>query len=109
MVIDPQEIIRGVVGDVTDGIPNPVISGRFHRSVARLILETCQAIRRAQGLHRVVLSGGVFMNMFLLSLVAEDLRKSDFEVFTHHLVPTNDGGISLGQAVVAQQRLFSCA
>ena len=109
MVIDPQEMIRSAVRDLIDGTPHPVISGRFHRSVARLILETCQAIRRAQGLHRVVLSGGVFMNMFLLSLVAEDLRKSDFEVFTHHLVPTNDGGISLGQAVVAQQRLFSCA
>ena len=109
MVIDPQEMIRGVARDLIDGTPPPIISGRFHRSVVRLILETCQAIRRTQELNRVVLSGGVFMNMFLLGSVAEDLRKSGFEVYTHHHVPTNDGGISLGQAVVAQQRLFSCA
>ena len=62
-----------------------------------------------KGLNRVVLSGGVFQNIFLLSLVTKGLKESGFEVYTHHLVPTNDGGISLGQAVIAHMRLFQCA
>jgi hydrogenase maturation protein HypF len=109
MTIDPTEMIRGIVRDLTEGMSSSKISGKFHRTVARLIIETCEAIRSEERLNRVVLSGGVFQNMFLLSLVAEGLRSSRFDVYTHHLVPTNDGGISLGQAVIAQMRLFQCA
>jgi hydrogenase maturation protein HypF len=57
-------------------------------------------------MNRVVLSGGVFQNITLLSSVTEGLRRSGFEVYHHHLVPTNDGGISLGQAVIAHMKLF---
>lgn len=109
MVIDLTETIRGIVGDLGRRIPAPKISGKFHRTVASLIAETCKIIRAWEGLNKVVLSGGVFQNMFLLFQVTEGLKKSGFEVHTHHLVPTNDGGISLGQAVVAQMRLFQCA
>ena len=106
MVIDPAETIRGIVGDLTHGAPSSKISGKFHQTISRLIVETCETIRSKEKLTRVVLSGGVFQNIFLLSLVTEGLRESGFEVYTHHLVPTNDGGISLGQAVIAQMRLF---
>ena len=106
MVIDPTETIRGIVGDLAYGAPSSRISGKFHQTISRLIVETCETIRSREKLNRVVLSGGVFQNIFLLSLVTEGLRKSGFEVYTHHLVPTNDGGISLGQAVIAQMRLF---
>ena len=109
MVIDSAEMIRGIVRDLKDGIHSSKISGKFHRTVARLIIETCEAIRSREKLNRVVLSGGVFQNIFLLSLVATGLRDSGFDVYTHHLVPPNDGGISLGQAVVAHMRLFQCA
>ena len=109
MAIDPVEIIRGVVSDLTKGISPSKISGKFHRTIACLIIETCEAIRSKEGLNRVVLSGGVFQNIFLLSLVTKELKRSGFEVYTHHLVPANDGGISLGQAVVCQMRLFQCA
>ena len=105
MIIDSTAIIRNVVGDLVEGTPTSKISGRFHRTIARLIIRTCEAIRSRNGLNRVVLSGGVFQNIFLLSLVIEGLRKSDFDVYTHHLVPTNDGGVSLGQAVIAHMRL----
>ncbi len=81
----------------------------FIRTIARLIVETCETIRSKEKLNRVVLSGGVFQNIFLLSLVTEGLKRSGFDVYTHHLVPTNDGGISLGQAVIAHMRLFQCA
>jgi len=109
MVIDSAEMIRGIVRDLKDGIHSSKISGKFHRTVARLIIETCEAIRSREKLNRVVLSGGVFQNIFLLSLVAKGLRDSGFDVYTHHLIPPNDGGISLGQAVVAHMRLFQCA
>jgi hydrogenase maturation protein HypF len=102
-------MIKGIVHDLTEGMSSSKISGKFHRTIVRLIIETCEAIRSKDGLNRVVLSGGVFQNILLLSLVIEGLRSLGFDVYTHHLVPTNDGGISLGQAVVAHMRLFQCA
>jgi hydrogenase maturation protein HypF len=106
MVVDPTETIRGAVRDLIDRVPPSKISGKFHRTMARLIIESCETIRSNEKLNRVVLSGGVFQNIFLLSLVTEGLRRSGFDVYTHHIVPTNDGGISLGQAVIAHIRLF---
>jgi hydrogenase maturation protein HypF len=108
MVIDPAEMIREIVHDLVEGTPSPKISGKFHRTIARLVVETCETIRTHEQLNRVVLSGGVFQNIILLSLVSEGLKRSGFDVYTHHLVPANDGGISLGQAVIAQMRLFRC-
>ena len=106
MVVDPQEMIRGIVRDLIDGAPASKISGKFHRTIAGFIIETCETIRSKEKLNRVVLSGGVFQNIFLLSLVTEGLKRSGFDVYTHHLVPPNDGGVSLGQAVIAHMRLF---
>jgi hydrogenase maturation protein HypF len=106
MVIDPTEIIRGIVRNLTEDGPTSKISGKFHRTISRIIVKTCETIRAKEKLNRVVLSGGVFQNIFLLSLVTEGLKRSGFEVYTHHLVPANDGGISLGQAVIAHMRLF---
>jgi hydrogenase maturation protein HypF len=108
MVIETKEIIRGVVRDMKGGISRFKISGKFHRTIAALIIETCKVFRSKEGLNRVVLSGGVFQNIFLLSLVTEGLKRSAFDVYTHHLVPANDGGISLGQAVIGYMRLFQC-
>jgi hydrogenase maturation protein HypF len=106
--IDSTEVIRGVVGDLTEGVSNSKISGKFHRTIAHMIIETCEVMRSSESLNRVVLSGGVFQNIFLLSLVTEGLKRSGFNVYTHHLVPANDGGISLGQAVIGHMRLFQC-
>jgi len=106
--IDSTEVIRGVVGDLTEGVSNSKISGKFHRTIAHMIIETCEVMRSSESLNRVVLSGGVFQNIFLLTLVTEGLKRSGFNVYTHHLVPANDGGISLGQAVIGHMRLFQC-
>jgi hydrogenase maturation protein HypF len=108
MVVDPIKIVREIVKDLNRGLPPSCISGKFHRTVARLVVETCKRLRLYCGLERVVLSGGVFQNTLLLGLVFECLEEAGFEVYTHHLVPTNDGGISLGQAVVAHMRCFQC-
>jgi hydrogenase maturation protein HypF len=106
IVVDPTETIRGAARDLIDRVPPSKISGKFHKTIARLIVETCETIRSDEKLNRVVLSGGVFQNIFLLSLVIEGLKESSFDVYTHHVVPANDGGISLGQAVIAHMRLF---
>jgi hydrogenase maturation protein HypF len=108
MVVDPMEMVRGIVQDLIRGRSPSRISGKFHRTVARLVVETCKRIRLESGLDRVVLSGGVFQNTFLLALVFDGLKEAGFQVYTHHLVPTNDGGISLGQAVIAHMRCSQC-
>ncbi len=104
-IIRPQKMIRRAVEDLLSGIPPSIISARFHLGVADLIANISNNVRDHRKLNRVVLSGGVFQNMFLLRATAQRLNASGFEVFTHALVPANDGGISLGQAVIANARL----
>jgi hydrogenase maturation protein HypF len=104
-VIDAAPVVRGVVDDMRAGTPAPVVAGRFHATMAAAILTGCRRIRRATGLSRVVLSGGVFQNVTLVGEAVRALGRAGFEVFTHHLVPPNDGGIALGQAAVAHARL----
>ncbi len=106
-VVDPGPIIRGVVADFLAGTAVPVIAARFHWTAVALIASMCERIRQATGLTRVALSGGVFQNVTLLGAVHRTLARAGFDVFTHHLVPSNDGGIALGQAAVAHAVLES--
>jgi hydrogenase maturation protein HypF len=99
--IDPAPLIHAVVADVKSGVPRGVIAARFHNGVAAMIRDVCVHLREESGLNEVVLSGGVFQNVALLERVLPLLRTSGFTVYTHHLVPPNDGGLSLGQAVIA--------
>ena len=98
-------IIRGVVDDVLKGKPMGEISSRFHRTLICLFTDLCVRIGKERGLNRVVLSGGVFQNSILLSGLTRALEETGFKVFSHQHVPTNDGGISLGQAVVAAAKV----
>jgi hydrogenase maturation protein HypF len=99
--IRTEPIIRGVVDDVVKGRPISEISARFHRTLIGVFTEVCVLIGKERELNRVVLSGGVFQNAILLTGLTRALEAKNFKVFSHQLVPTNDGGISLGQAVVA--------
>ena len=100
-----RPIIRGVVEDVTSGVQTAMISAKFHYTLIRLFCELCDRIRKDSSLNRVVLSGGVFQNSILLSGTIRALEEKNFAVYTHRLVPTNDGGICLGQAVIAAASL----
>ena len=100
----PAPIIRGVVEDVQNGLSISQISIKFHKTLIALFSEICAGVRRDSQLNRVVLSGGCFQNDILLSGMIHELASRDFEVFAHRRVPTNDGGISLGQAMVAASR-----
>ena len=84
------------------------ISAMFHNTVARAILEVSVKIKKETSLHRVVLSGGVFQNKYLLEKLTYLLKENQFEVFTNHAVPANDGGIALGQLVIAAKRRMLC-
>jgi len=86
------------------GTPTPKVSSRFHHAVALMTGEVCKRIRGESGQKRVVLSGGVFQNVLLLRLCEGILGREGFDVYIHHKVPTNDGGLSLGQAVIADRQ-----
>ncbi|MCS7228442.1 MAG: carbamoyltransferase HypF [Candidatus Kryptonium sp.] len=90
-----------IVGDILDGVPIPKISGKFHNTIASIICEVSKEIRNEFGINKVVLSGGVFQNALLVQKTIPELLKLGFEVYTHSKVPPNDGGLSLGQAVIA--------
>ncbi|UCF95695.1 MAG: carbamoyltransferase HypF [Desulfobacterales bacterium] len=98
-------IVAGVVRDIQKGIPTSTISCKFHTTLVRLFAELCELLRRKHRLNRVVLSGGVFQNSLLLSGLIQALKAKNFEVFAHQQVPCNDGGIALGQALVAAARV----
>ena len=85
------------------------ISAKFHNTIAHVILEVCEKIRNEYFLNKVVLSGGVFQNKYLLEKSSNLLVSNKFEVFTNHLVPANDGGISLGQLIIAANKREKCA
>jgi len=96
-----RPIIQGVVNDMVNGIHPSVISRKFHQTLIQMFSDLCAVIRKKSGLKRVVLSGGVFQNSILLTGLIKVLEKENFKVFSHTQVPANDGGISLGQALVA--------
>ncbi|HHT9155188.1 MAG TPA: Kae1-like domain-containing protein [Candidatus Tripitaka sp. YC43] len=97
-------LFEGILKDLCKGTPITKISSRFHYSVALMTGEVCKRIRGESGQKRVVLSGGVFQNVLLLRLCEGILGREGFDVYIHHKVPTNDGGLSLGQAVIADRR-----
>ena len=99
--IDPAPVIRDVVADVKSGVPAGVIAAKFHNGMAGMIYGACLRLREESGVNEVALSGGVFQNVTLLNRVLPRLGEAGFVVYTHRLVPPNDGGLSLGQAVVA--------
>ena len=77
----------------------------FHEMLARQIKEACVRLRMETGCNKIALSGGVFQNRLLLGLTDELLADVGFQVLRHSMIPPNDGGIALGQAVYAMQKI----
>ncbi|GGX03516.1 carbamoyltransferase HypF [Streptomyces lomondensis] len=99
--LDPAPVLRALVTDLRRGTPAPVLAARFHRAVARAVAEICGRARRDTGLATVALSGGVFANALLEEECTRLLATDGFTVLRHGEVPPNDGGLALGQLVVA--------
>ena len=100
-VIRLQNMFAAIIHDLRGNIRTATIAIKFHNTIAQMVRELCQAISTKTGITQVVLSGGVFQNRLLLRKVISLLEGAGFTVFTHQQVPCNDGGISLGQAVIA--------
>ena len=100
-VLDCGALVRAVAADVRAGVPADVVALRFHRGLAAGAVEAARSACAASGLSVVALSGGVFCNATLLSLVTAGLRGAGLEVLRHRRVPPNDGGLALGQVAVA--------
>jgi hydrogenase maturation protein HypF len=100
-----RSAVEELVTDVLAGVPIPSISAKFHNGLAQLALEVSQSLRVARNINEVALSGGVWQNITLLRRTLSLLRGDGFVVYIHHQVPTNDGGLSLGQAAIAANRL----
>lgn len=96
-------IWEGVLGDLESGIPIAVSAGRFHRTLAVMMTAVLRELRQETGLNLVALSGGVFHNKLLFQLLRDRLTEDGFQVIYHRKVPTNDGGISLGQVYIASE------
>ncbi len=96
--IDVRPMIEAMLRDRTEPA---LASARFHNTVAEMIAKVCGRLRASEGLNRVCLSGGTFQNFTLLKRALALLRRAGFEVLLHARIPPNDGGISIGQAVIA--------
>jgi hydrogenase maturation protein HypF len=99
--VDLRASIEAIVEEYRSGTPVADISARFHQTMASVVRDACLRIRESDGLNRVCLSGGTFQNLRLLRHTVDQLRTHRFDVFVHRRVPTNDGGLSLGQAAIA--------
>ena len=100
-IVQLRDLLSAIIENLERGVSSGRISVRFHNTIARMTDEMCRLIADETGINQVVLSGGVFQNRLLLRKTIKLLENSGFQVFTHRQVPCNDGGISLGQAVVA--------
>ena len=104
-IIDPAPMWQALLRDWRRGVRAPLLSARFHNSIAQLTLEICQGLAHTVAGKTVALSGGVWQNMCLLEKSRNLLENSGFTVLVHQRVPTNDGCIALGQAVIAAGQL----
>lgn len=100
-VVETRGVVDGVVEDLLAGSQIAEVSSKFHRTMAEIVAAGCDRLRESGGVNAVALSGGTFQNVRLLGQTTELLEERGFAVYRHRRVPANDGGICLGQAVLA--------
>jgi hydrogenase maturation protein HypF len=105
--LNPEPVFHGILNDLRKSEPTSIISARFHNGLANAVYQTCKKIRDQYNVNEVILSGGVWQNITLLMKTMKKLDKSNFNVFIHNQVPTNDGGLALGQAAIAYHNLIN--
>lgn len=103
-IIDWEPAIREIILDVNNKVSHSIISEKFHRGLVKIFLQLLIKIRQNYNINKIVLSGGVFMNLFLLKNLEFQLINHNFGVYTHKKVPANDGGIALGQLFIADHK-----
>ncbi|MBD3223711.1 MAG: carbamoyltransferase HypF [Caldithrix sp.] len=104
-VIPVQPLIRAVARAALDGQPQSIIAARFHRTLIDLFADLAEKAAQDSGISTIVLSGGVFQNEILHNGLIASIESKGLRVYTNHQVPVNDGGIALGQTVIARHLL----
>lgn len=102
-IVETRETVAAVVEDLLDGRLAAEVSARFHRTMAEMVVAVCEEVREENGTGAVALSGGTFQNLLLLEQVVQLSEEKGFTVYRHLRVPANDGGLALGQAVLADK------
>lgn len=103
-IIETKNIIKAMAYDISSNTLKEIIAKKFHNTIINFTIKLCIMLRERYGLEKVALSGGVFQNKILLEGIYEGLRKAGFKVYINKEVPCNDGGVSLGQIVIANER-----
>ncbi|WP_279239677.1 Sua5/YciO/YrdC/YwlC family protein [Scytonema sp. UIC 10036] len=103
--INSYPMWQSLLDDLLQQVPQSTIAAKFHLGLANILVQTVNLLCQENHIHCVALSGGVFQNQILLEQVTTKLKALNIQVLTHTLVPTNDGGISLGQAAIAAASL----
>ncbi len=103
-IISTRPLFEAMIADLDGKRPISAISRRFHDGLVDVFLRVADLLRQRTSLDRVCLSGGTFHNVYLLENLSTRLVSTEFEVFTHSEVPAGDGGLSLGQALIAANR-----
>ena len=104
LIISCKNIIKSIVKDLAGKVDASIVSGKFHNTIAEIILKVSLKLRDRTGIYDVVLTGGVFQNRFLAARTIEILTASGLKVHTHSGVPVNDSGIPIGQIAIANAR-----
>lgn len=95
-----KKTFSGIIEDLKNEIPVSVISAKFHNTLAEIVIQMSKIMQQKTGIRKVVLSGGTFQNKYLLTQVENRLSEKGFSVFSHEKIPSNDGGIALGQLII---------
>jgi hydrogenase maturation protein HypF len=103
--VDTHPVFAALVTDIQNKVSVPILSARFHNGVTDMVRQVCNKIRHETGLTEIALSGGVWQNIALLERTKRGLQADGYVIYLHRQVPANDGGLSLGQALVAAAKL----
>lgn len=100
-IIDTSNIIGDIILDLLSKVSKKIISVKFHNTIIGFSKDMCIILRKKYSINSICLSGGVFQNSYLLNNLYHSLVQEGFKVYTHSNIPTNDGGISYGQLMIA--------
>jgi hydrogenase maturation protein HypF len=103
-IIDFSQLWEEIIRDLINKVSKNDISSKFHKTIVEVIVSTCFKIRESTGINSVAISGGTFQNRYLLEKCENILGQNLFKVFTNNKVPSNDGGIALGQLFIAAKK-----
>ncbi len=104
-VIDLSKMIKQIVKDINDNLDVSVISALFHNTIGEIVFDIANRISSQTKLKKVLVSGGCFLNKYLVNYIQNRFKDSGLKLFKHNNVPTTDLGVSIGQAVVADSQV----